>query len=287
MRVVLPPAAPIFSAADAEKAWAWTSTLTPPSSPVPRTLTGWLRRTAPASASVSGFDRSALREQRRDPVEVDDLEDDLVRALEAGELGQPHVQRGLPTLEAGVRVATRAGALGAATGRLALGALTAADARLGGVGARGRTQVVDLQCHGDVLSSDFFDGDQVRHRRDHPADLGTVLLHDRVVDPLEAQRTQRLALVRLACRSPDLTWVTLSCAISDSLARTGTEHGGRGDVLERQTAAGRDLLGADEVLQRLHRGVHDVDRVRGTRGSSRARRGCRRTRARHAPGHRR
>src|ERR671913_708639 len=63
---------------------------------------------------------------------------------------------------------------------------------------------------------------------------------------------------------PDLTWVTLSCAISDSLTRTRAEHGGRGDVLERQTAAGRDLLGADEVLQRLHRGVHDVDRVRGT-----------------------
>src|SRR5690348_1369492 len=62
----------------------------------------------------------------------------------------------------------------------------------------------------------------------------------------------------------DLTSVTLSCAISDSQTRTGGEHGGRGDVLERQTTAGRDLLGADEVLQRLHRGVHDVDRVRGT-----------------------
>src|SRR3712207_9019068 len=61
----------------------------------------------------------------------------------------------------------------------------------------------------------------------------------------------------------DRTWVTLSCAISDSLTRARPEHGGRGDVLERQTTAGRDLLGADEVLQRLHRGVHDVDRVRG------------------------
>src|SRR5688572_20066828 len=62
----------------------------------------------------------------------------------------------------------------------------------------------------------------------------------------------------------DLIWVTLSCAISDPLTRTRTQHGRRGDVLERQTAAGRDLLGADEVLQRLHRGVHDVDRVRRT-----------------------
>src|SRR3712207_5307847 len=62
----------------------------------------------------------------------------------------------------------------------------------------------------------------------------------------------------------DLIWVTLSCGISDPLTGPRTEHGGRGDVLERQTAARRDLLRADEVLQRLHRGVHDVDRVRGT-----------------------
>src|SRR4051794_37588281 len=62
----------------------------------------------------------------------------------------------------------------------------------------------------------------------------------------------------------DLTWVTLICAISDSLTRTRTQHGGRGDVLKRQATAGRDLLGPDEVLQRLHRGVHDVDRVRRT-----------------------
>ena len=40
MAVVLPPAAPIFSAAEEEKAWAETCTCTPPSSPVPSTLTG-------------------------------------------------------------------------------------------------------------------------------------------------------------------------------------------------------------------------------------------------------
>src|SRR3954465_13532210 len=48
------------------------------------------------------------------------------------------------------------------------------------------------------LSSDFLDAHKVRHRRDHPADLGTVLLHARVVDPLEPQRSQRLPLVALA-----------------------------------------------------------------------------------------
>src|SRR5919112_4813462 len=54
-------------------------------------------------------------------------------------------------------------------------------------------------------SDDLFDGDQVRHRRDHAADLRTVLLDHRVVDPLEPQRAQRLALVGLgADRRPDL-----------------------------------------------------------------------------------
>src|SRR3954465_205808 len=69
-----------------------------------------------------------------------------------------------------------------------------------------------------------------------------------------------LGLVPIA----DRIWVTFSCAIAGPLTGTRPEHGGRGDVLERQTAAGRDLLGADEVLQRLHGRVHDVDRVRGT-----------------------
>src|SRR4051794_36511188 len=69
-----------------------------------------------------------------------------------------------------------------------------------------------------------------------------------------------LGLVPIA----DRIWVTFSCAISGPLTRMGPQHGGRGDVLQRQTAAGRDLLGADEVLQRLHGRVHDVDRVRGT-----------------------
>src|SRR3954454_19479721 len=96
-----------------------------------------------------GVDRTALREERGDPVEVDDLEDDLVRVLEAGQLGQAHVQRCLAALEAGGDVAARAGALGAATGGLALGALTASHAGLGGVGALGRTQVVDLESHGE------------------------------------------------------------------------------------------------------------------------------------------
>src|SRR5215218_3117980 len=54
-----------------------------------------------------GVDRPALREQGCDPVEVDDLEDDLVVVLEARELRQAHVQRRLPALEPGGDVAAR------------------------------------------------------------------------------------------------------------------------------------------------------------------------------------
>src|SRR3954454_17630410 len=112
-----------------------------------------LDRLGPAGGArpgeVVGIDRTALGEQRRDPVEVDDLEDDLVRPLEPGQLRQPHVQRRLATLETGRDVAAGAGALGAAAGGLALGALTATHAGLGGVGALGGTQVVDLNRHGE------------------------------------------------------------------------------------------------------------------------------------------
>src|SRR3954469_14062707 len=61
----------------------------------------------------------------------------------------------------------------------------------------------------------------------------------------------------------DLTWGTFSWGISDPLTGPRAQHGGRGDVLQGQTAAGRDLLGTDEVLQRLHGRVDDVDRVGG------------------------
>src|SRR5690348_10041056 len=62
---------------------------------------------------------------------------------------------------------------------------------------------------------------------------------------------------------PDLTWVTLSRPISGPRSRAGAQQGGRGDVLEGQTAAGRDLLGTHEALEGRDGRVDDVDRVRG------------------------
>ena len=69
---------------------------------------------------VLDADRAAVREQLAEPVQVDDLVLHAERVLEAAQLGQPHVQRHLPALEAGWHLVAGLGALGAATGRLAL-----------------------------------------------------------------------------------------------------------------------------------------------------------------------
>src|SRR5579875_326101 len=61
---------------------------------------------------------------------------------------------------------------------------------------------------------------------------------------------------------PDLVCVIFSLAInSRSLTGAGAEQAGRRDVLERQAAARRDLLRTNELTQRVHGGMHDVDRV--------------------------
>src|SRR6478609_10041630 len=64
----------------------------------------------------------------------------------------------------------------------------------------------------------------------------------------------------------DLTWVTLRSAMSDPLSGAGAQHGRRSDVLDRQTTPGGNLFRTLQVLQRLDRGVHDVDRVVRAKG---------------------
>src|SRR3546814_7917930 len=100
------------------------------------------------SSDVCSSDLSAtLGEQLVDPVQVHDLELDLERVLEALELRQAHVQGHLATLEGNRNLVARLGALGTATGSLALGALTATNTGLGGLGTGGRTQVMQLERH--------------------------------------------------------------------------------------------------------------------------------------------
>src|SRR5690606_38188857 len=89
---------------------------------------------------------ATLGEESGQTVQVDDLVLDAEGVLEAAELGQPHVQRHLPTLEAGRHLVAGLGALGAATrGLAALATLTASDADLGALGTGGGTQVVHLE----------------------------------------------------------------------------------------------------------------------------------------------
>src|SRR5215203_2727801 len=199
MTVVLPPAAPIFSAAEAEKACARTSTFTPPRSPVPSTLTGWPRRTAPASASASGSmeppcgNRAAIRSR------LTTWKTTLLLFLKPESLGSlmcsgvcPPSKRAEVLPRAPVPLVPRPAVLPLEPSPRPTRVLAVWAP---GAGRRWWTFRV-MRCPYSA-SADLFDGDQVRHRRDHPADLGTVLLHDRVVDPLETERTQRLALVRL------------------------------------------------------------------------------------------
>src|SRR5919112_89482 len=204
MRMVEPPAAPIFSAADAENAWAWTSTLTPPSSPVPRTLTGCPRRTAPASASVSGLTGPPCGNSAAIRSRLTTWNTTLFGLLKPVSFGSrmcsgvcPPSKRADTLPRAPVPLVPRPAVLPLEP--------SPRPTRVLGVWApgAGRKWWILMVMRGPC--SDLFDGDEVRHRGDHPADLGTVLLHDRVVDPLEAQRAQRLPLVGLrADRRPDL-----------------------------------------------------------------------------------
>src|SRR3954468_7939410 len=197
MRVVLPPEALIFSAADAENACACTCTSTPPRSPVPSTFTGWPRRTAPASARESGFteppwgNRAAIRSR------LTTWKTTLFGFLKPESLGSrmcsgvcPPSNRAEVFPRAPVPLVPRPAVLPLEPSPRPTRVLAVWAP---GAGRRWWTlRVMWFPC-----SADLFDGDQVRHRRDHPADLGTVLLDDRVVDPLQPERTQRLPLVRL------------------------------------------------------------------------------------------
>src|SRR3954468_24763014 len=204
MRVVLPPAAPIFSAADDENAWACTCTSMPPRSPVPRTLTGWPRRTAPASARLSGLIEPPCGNSAAIRSRLTTWKTTLLGLLKPDSLGSRMCSGVWPPSK---RAETLPRAPLPFVPRPAVLPLEPSPrpTRVLGVWAPGAgrrwwtLRVMSVPC------SDLFDGDQVRHRGDHPADLGTVLLDDRVVDPLEAQRAQRLALGGpRADRRPDL-----------------------------------------------------------------------------------
>src|SRR5918997_7189894 len=185
LRVVLPPAAPIFSAADAEKACACTWTWTPPRSPVPSTFTGWPRRTAPASARVSGLieppwgNKDAIRSR------LTTWKTTLFGFLKPESLGSrmcsgvcPPSKRAEVLPRAPVPLVPRPAVLPLEP--------SPRPTRVFGVWAPGAgrrwwtLRVISaflLTRSSADLCVDHFEAHQVRHRRDHPADLGAVLLH--------------------------------------------------------------------------------------------------------------
>src|SRR6185312_11333216 len=152
--------------------------------------------------------RTALGEQRAEVADVHDLVLHPETVAEALELGQPHVQRHLPALEAGRDVLASARALRTAAGGLAaLAALATADAPLGLVGPRRRTQVVDLDRHQDTSSTVT----RCRTVRIMPRICG---VSSRSTDWRILRRPRESSVARWFCLPPIVlrTWVIFSVA---------------------------------------------------------------------------
>src|SRR6185312_10980141 len=92
-------------------------------------------------------DGAALGEQPVDVADVDDLVLGAEPVAESLELGQPHVDGHLPTLEGHRHILAGLGALGAAARGLAFRAVTTADAGAGCLRAARGPQVVQLDRH--------------------------------------------------------------------------------------------------------------------------------------------
>src|SRR5690349_19915721 len=121
---------------------------------------------------VVDVDPAALGEQLGDLAEVDHLVLGAEPVGEALELRHPHVQGHLATLEPGRHLLAGLGALGAATGRLALGALTATHSGLGRVCPGRGPQVVNLQASAAGLNLGRVLG--LVHLRSHESTSSTV-----------------------------------------------------------------------------------------------------------------
>src|SRR5690606_21390526 len=89
-------------------------------------------------------DGATLGEQRGQLVQVHDLVRGTEGVLEPAEHREAHVQRHLPTLEAGGNLVTSRRTLGSTTRRLTLRGLTATPTGLRGLGTGGRTEELDL-----------------------------------------------------------------------------------------------------------------------------------------------
>src|SRR3954454_14939315 len=193
-----PPAAAIFSRAEVLKACAVMVSATPPRSPVPSTLTGWPRRTAPASTSSFGptsppFGNSSASRSRLTTWKT--TLNLLRKPLSFGR----RMWRGICPPSNAAEMFLRA-----------FDPLVPRPAVLPLEPSPRPTRVFSVLAPGAgrrwwiliaMVLLDLLDPHEVRHGPDHPPDFGTILLDDHIADPLQAERPQRLALVVLR---PDL-----------------------------------------------------------------------------------
>ena len=129
--------------------------------------------------------------------------------------GEPHVEGHLPTLEALRNLVAGLRALGTTTPASTLGRLTTTDTGLGGLGARAGRRLWTFSGLFSAMSVDLLDRHEVPHGGRHAADLGTVLFHNHVTEPLQPEGTQGFAVVLLAA-DVRLVCVTLRRAILDT-----------------------------------------------------------------------
>ena len=204
----VPPAASMAALAAPEKAWAWTvSGLV--ISPLARILTGMSLR-VPRPLATQRLERhlGARVEARLEVLQVDRLR---VRAerlerhrllhVRAAQLAHPHVDRHLAALEAGAVLGARARAvalLAAAGGLAGARALAAADALARLAAARGGLQRVQpdarLSASRPGRPSVLLDLHEMADAVEHAARLRRVLDLDRLADPAQAERAQRVEL---------------------------------------------------------------------------------------------
>src|SRR5690606_11773046 len=114
-----------------------------------------------------------------------------------------------------------------------------------------------------MVMSDLLNCHEVAHDVDQPTVLGIVLTNHRLADAPQAEGAKAVPLILLgADRALDLGHLEI-CHLPGTSSRLSarTQHARGSDVLERQTATGRHLFGALQLLEGRNGRVHDVDGV--------------------------
>src|SRR5690625_3760066 len=107
----------------------------------------------PRPDEIIHTDRATVRKSSGQLADVHALELDPVAVLETAQLGQPHLQRHLATLETRRHRLAGLGPLGTPASGLTLGCFTTSDPDFVTLGARSRPQIMNLDGHAQWTSS--------------------------------------------------------------------------------------------------------------------------------------